>query len=1596
MSYVWYAQARRRSRLRYLCVLAAVLACLLAAPAARAAEASFPFAQALPGAIGGARGHSVSPARIRELKSRVAGTSLVPSETEPHWGCPESTCDELIDPAPRVLRTRGRVRYVAGDRALYEGSGEKGGLDPQDLESAYRIPTSTGQGQTVGIVDAYGYPGAEEALAIYRKKYDLPACTKANGCFEVVNQRGEEGNLPPEERAWDGEQALDIEMVSAACPACKIVLAQANSASTGDLEQAEGAAARSGAQEISNSYGSPEEECEGGCSGETSAYDIPGTMVFVSSGDWGYDDQRKGLETPSFPATLPFVIAVGGTNLHKAAGSRGWEDSAWADSGSGCSRYEPKPAWQHDAACSKRMVADVAAVASCETPLSVYGPEGWALVCGTSASSPLVAGIEAHASDYARSLPGADAFYSDEAALIDVTSGSNGTCTPPSQDAYFCQAGPGYDGPTGEGVPNGPLGVEASPPNVSTLGPSSASTSSATLAGIIDPQGQATSYRFEYGTSTSYGSSAPVPEGTIEAGNAQVDVQASVGGLRPDSTYHYRLVAESASGTTYGADQAFETALPSVSSVSPGSGPPDGGTSVKIEGSDLDGATAVHFGQQEAVYFEVTSSGSITADAPYGTGSQPVSVTTPIGTSAPNGAAAFAYGKAGSVIGWGLDYKGSLGAGVRGGQADVPLEVVGLHEAVQLTAGYSASYALTGQGTVMSWGANFDGQLGDASTTESSLPVEVCAAGHTQGGCSGGPYLQEVTQVAGGDDFAVALLRDGRVLTWGTDKQGELGRPQKGTLAEEQEDEGPGYVCSKPKGTPSECAAGHYLEDVTAIAAGPDFALALLSSGKVMGWGADYDYQLGSEAKKLSVCETTEGNPPVEEKGACSLAPVPVEGVSEASAIAAGTAHALALLRNGSVLAWGADSEGQLGSGSSSEKLGPVEVCAAGELAPCAHHLTAVSAIAAGDYFSSALLQDGRVVDWGSNARGRLGDGSLSGPETCGAGEPCSRSPVAVSGLEGVTTLAAGEEDSNTIAVTAGGELLTWGGDAWGQLGSGMANEPSASPARICAAFTPGTCPDGPYLEGQVTSLGVGGYHSLVSLKVAPAVVTQVEPKEGPGSGGNTVTITGTGFSEASAVDFGSTPAQSYRVISETEILAVAPRGSGTVTVAVTTPAGSSEPRLEDRYTFESPAITSISPDFGAAAGGTSVKITGAHLLGASAVEFGKRPASEFQVRSAQEIVAVAPSGEGSVQLTVTTPDGTSPTGEASRFTYQSRPTVLTEEAGSLRSKSAVLKGSVNPNLEKITNCVFEYGTTSNYGTTRSCKATLGEGSTPEHISLEVTGLLVGTTYHYRLVAENALGTGYGEDREFTTASIQPPEIGRCIGLAQTDGEFENEACTTKSAAHTGRYEWDQGAGALPGFTASSGAILLSTYWHGHIRCTGSSLEGSYPGPWSAQLGGGALTGCELSSAGKGILRDGASGTCESSGAASGEIRLDALEGLLAFEVQKGTRAAWGIQGATDAGQGMEHLVANFHCEGEELLLEGGTVAPVEPTGSSSTDFTLTLEGSKEAREFAGAKSKYGLQIDKVSSESLQGEAAYLSGSVHLQDEEPLELRTAE
>jgi subtilase family serine protease len=324
------------------------------------------------------------------------------------------------------------------------------GYGPSSLQSAYDLPSSTaGSGETVAVVDAYDDPNAESDLATYRSDWGLPAC--GTGCFEKVNENGQTSPLPAAagSSGWDVEESLDLDMVSAICPNCHIILVEANSADTADLGAGVNAAVSLGADFVSNSYGGSESSSD--TTYDTDYYDHPGVAVTASAGDDGY-----GV---SYPAASQYVTSVGGTSLTQASNSRGWTESVWSTSstegtGSGCSADDPKPSWQTDTGCANRTDNDVAAVADPNTGVAVYdtySEGGWLEVGGTSASSPIIASVYALAGTPAAGTYPAEYSYQHTSDLFDVTTGSDGTCSP----AYLCTAEVGYDGPTGWGTPDG-------------------------------------------------------------------------------------------------------------------------------------------------------------------------------------------------------------------------------------------------------------------------------------------------------------------------------------------------------------------------------------------------------------------------------------------------------------------------------------------------------------------------------------------------------------------------------------------------------------------------------------------------------------------------------------------------------------------------------------------------------------------------------------------------------------------------------------------------------------------------------------------------------------------------------------------------------------------------------------------------------------------------------------------------------------------------------------------------------------------------------------------------------------------------------------
>ena len=375
-----------------------------------------------------------------------------------HYVCPaatrpgQMTCMSIVASRPR--RESGWAVPASASNSY----------GPSALRSAYKIASPAaekGGGRLVAIVDAFKDPKAASDLAIYRRHFHLGACTTRNGCLTIVNQSGHASPLPSANADWATEESLDLDMVSAICPKCHILLIEAKTDSTPDLGTAEKTAIAKGARYVSNSWSGPEFFGQDEFNGD---FNHPGHVIDFAAGDFGYG--------PAYPTDLQYVTAVGGTSLRHASNKRGWSEAVWGTvssqatmdgTGGGCSGLEPKPSWQRaDAAapdgCLLRTENDVSAVGDPSTGVLIYDtykttPSGLFEIGGTSAATPIITAIYALAGTPTRGSYPAEYPYLHAGHLFDVTSGTNGKCEKFRQ--YLCHGERGYDGPTGLGTPNG-------------------------------------------------------------------------------------------------------------------------------------------------------------------------------------------------------------------------------------------------------------------------------------------------------------------------------------------------------------------------------------------------------------------------------------------------------------------------------------------------------------------------------------------------------------------------------------------------------------------------------------------------------------------------------------------------------------------------------------------------------------------------------------------------------------------------------------------------------------------------------------------------------------------------------------------------------------------------------------------------------------------------------------------------------------------------------------------------------------------------------------------------------------------------------------
>ena len=396
-----------------------------------------------------------------------------------------------------------------------------------------------------------------------------------------------------------------------------------------------------------------------------------------------------------------------------------------------------------------------------------------------------------------------------------------------------------------------------------------------------------------------------------------------------------------------------------------------------------------------------------------------------------------------AAVAWGKNYPAAqLGAGYHDNYQVSPVSVRGLSDVAAVMAAGDASYALLGDGTVRSWGEDFKGALGDGKSRHRSSGSPVAVVEKTNGELREMTGVTAIAAADGSGTHAMALVNDseheGEVMTWGASEYGEHGDGEY-MYGREWLDTRKG---EQPQ--PLEDAIGIGLKHVVGIAAGGDSDFALQKVGgetKLWAWGGNRNGKLGTGEESHTICQADDGVRPYP----CSPAPEQVDlgqlglrsGV-KVTAIAAGRHAAYAVLSDGRVVAWGENNNGELGDGTTEDSDVPKYVCAVGNKeGACSNereYLEGVTAVSGGEQFALALLKDGKVVGWGADRSGQLG-GHSSGACRSKTKTECQRAPKVVRGLERVTAISAGGDFS--LALNSNGEVYSFGNNERGQLGDG-------------------------------------------------------------------------------------------------------------------------------------------------------------------------------------------------------------------------------------------------------------------------------------------------------------------------------------------------------------------------------------------------------------------------------------------------------------------------------------------------------------------------------------------------------------------------------
>ena len=846
-------------------------------------------------------------------------------------------------------------------------------------------------------------------------------------------------------------------------------------------------------------------------------------------------------------------------------------------------------------------------------------------------------------------------FTGATAVAFGTTAATAFTVTSPTQITATAPAGTG----TADVTVTTPFGTSpvgaadhftyVTPPAVTGVAPSSGSAAGGTAVTI---------------TGTGFGSADGVTFGGSPATAVVVASATTITAVSPSGSGTVDVTVSTPFGTSpsTSSDHFTYRGLPVVVGIIPSSGTTSGGTPVVISGTGFTGATAVAFGAAAAAAFTVNSPTQITATSPAGTGTVDATVTTPGGTSVAVPTDAFTYGAVPAV-----DAVVPSSGPIAGG---TPVTITGsnLTGATGVTFGATAAASFT-----VTSGTQITATVPPGT---GAVDVRVTALGGTSPVVPGDtftyvlpPAVTGLSTVSGPVAGGTSTVINGFSLCGVTAVQFGSGASStfavNGSCTQVTAVSPPGIgtadvTVTTPGGTsPSTVLDQFTYRPVPAVAgispgSGPQSggtAVSVIGSGFVGAASVLFGTIPASSFAVVSPTQIT------------AIAPAGTGTVDVAVATSGGSSPSLAGDRFAyeapPAVAEVAPGSGPIAGGTpvtitGSGFIGATAVLfgtapASGVVVDSATQITAVSPAGTGTVEVSVVTpagtSPGSADDQFAYAPPPVVTATLPGLGPLGGG---SSTLVTGSNLCGATSVDFGATASSAYSVDGSCTQIT----AVSPAGTGTVDVTVTTPG--------GTSPTG--TDDQFSYAG-------------PPAVTAVSPGSGPAAAAAAVTVTGSGFVGVAAVNFGPGNPAAFVVDSSTQITAVSPPGTGTVDVTVTTPGGTSPTGTADQFSYAGPpAVTAVSPGSGAQTGGTAVTVTGTELAGTTAVLFGVVPATSVVVDSDTQVTAVAPPGTGTVDVTVTTLVGTSPTGPTDRFSYLALPvvTAVTPNTGSTAGGTSV------------------------------------------------------------------------------------------------------------------------------------------------------------------------------------------------------------------------------------------------------------------------------------------------------------------------------------